>query len=36
VVGKSGYSRGIGKSEYAMRSREVFVCSDRYADDIPF
>jgi hypothetical protein len=33
--GKSGYDAGIGKSEYVMRSREVLMCSDRYADDIP-
>ena len=34
--GKSGYDFGIGKSEYSMRSREVLMCSERYADDIPF
>src|SRR5947209_20526197 len=33
--GKSGYDLGIGKSEYSIRSREVLMCSDRYADDIP-
>jgi hypothetical protein len=33
--GKSGYDLGIGKSEYCMRSREVLMCSDRYAEDIP-
>ena len=34
--GKSGYDFGIGKSEYSIRSREVLMCSERYADDIPF
>ena len=33
--GKSGYDFGIGKSEYSMRSRDVLMCSERYADDIP-
>ena len=28
-------SRGIGKSEYSIRSRDVLMCSERYADDIP-
>ena len=32
---KSGHSFGIGKSEYSMRSRDVLMCSERYADDIP-
>src|SRR3954451_14810910 len=32
---KSGHSLGIGKSEYSIRSREVLMCSDRYAADIP-
>jgi hypothetical protein len=27
---------GIGKSEKAILSREVLMCSERYADDIPF
>src|SRR3954452_16419584 len=26
----------MGKSEYSMRAREVLMCSERYADDIPF
>ena len=33
--GKSGYEAGIGKSEYSMRSRDVLMCSERYAADIP-
>src|SRR5918995_5777949 len=33
--GKSGYDFGIGKSGYSMRSREVLMCSERYAADIP-
>src|SRR5215210_6340066 len=32
---KSGHAFGIGKSEYSMRSREVLMCSERYAADIP-
>src|SRR6478752_10687163 len=32
---KSGQSFGIGKSEYSMRSRDVLMCSERYAEDIP-
>src|SRR5215211_5675102 len=33
--GKSGYDFGIGKSGNSMRSRDVLMCSERYADDIP-
>src|SRR3954449_5645106 len=33
--GKSGYDLGIGKSANSIRSRDVLMCSDRYADDIP-
>src|SRR3954469_21847597 len=33
--GKRGYHAGIGKSEYAIRSRDVLMCSERYDDDIP-
>src|SRR4051794_21449214 len=33
--GKSGYDFGIGKSENSMRSREVLMCSERYADETP-
>src|SRR4051794_14428387 len=33
--GKSGRSLGIGKSEYSMRSRDVLMCSERYAADMP-
>ena len=33
--GKSGYDFGIGKSEYSMRSRDVLMCSERYAEDVP-
>ena len=33
--GKSGYVAGIGKSENSIRSRDVLMCSERYADDIP-
>src|SRR3954452_8562509 len=33
--GKSGSSLGIGKSEYSMRSRDVLMCSERYAADMP-
>src|SRR3954468_9186459 len=32
---KTGHSLGIGKSEYSIRSREVLMCSWRYAADIP-
>src|SRR5215213_7293947 len=34
--GKSGYDFGIGKSVYSIRSREVLMCSERYAEDMPF
>ena len=27
--GKSGYAAGIGSAAYAIRSREVLMCSDR-------
>ena len=33
--GKSGYDFGIGKSAYSIRSRDVLMCSERYAADIP-
>src|SRR5918994_2814822 len=33
--GKSGYDAGIGKSENSIRSRDVLMCSERYAEDIP-
>src|SRR5918992_4726233 len=33
--GKSGYDFGIGKSGNCIRSRDVLMCSERYADDIP-
>ena len=33
--GKSGYAGGIGKSENSMRSRDVLMCRERYAADIP-
>ena len=33
--GKSGYVAGIGKSAYSIRPRDVLMCSDRYAADMP-
>src|SRR3954449_1841780 len=33
--GKSGYDLGIGKSANSIRSRDVLMCSERYAEDIP-